>query len=131
MFEPRTRETHSSHCEMLGGAFHDHYATTYGIHRDSIVKESRYFHVTDGLVPDVMHDVLEGVVPFGTKELLKHLIHTKVLTLSELNNALDSFPYGKSDLPNKHSPISAKTLASSDHALKQSGKINFSVLVWS
>ena len=101
---------------------HNHYATTYGLHRDSILNESRYFHVTDGLVPDVMHDVLEGVLPFGTKELLKHLIHTKVLTLSELNDALDLFPYGKSDLPNKPSPISEKTLASSDHALKQSGK---------
>ena len=29
---------------------------------DLILTKSRYFHVTEGLVPDTMHDVLEGTL---------------------------------------------------------------------
>ena len=62
-FQPRTRETHASHCASLGGPLHSHFATTAGLHRDSILNTSKFFHVTEGLVPDIMHDVLEGCLP--------------------------------------------------------------------
>lgn len=29
----------------------------------------RYFHVTEGLIPDVMHDILEGILPFEVAEV--------------------------------------------------------------
>ena len=41
------------------GPLHDHSATTYDIVRDSILNSSKYFHVVDGLVLDIMHDVLD------------------------------------------------------------------------
>lgn len=84
----------------------------------------RYFHVTEGLVPDIMHDVLEGVLPFELKELLKFLISEKVFTLSELNNAIQTFPYTFLDAANKPNIIEVTTLRSSDHSLKQTGKSN-------
>ena len=62
----------------LGGPLHDHYATTYGVHRDSILNESRYFHVTEGLVPD---DVLEGALEFEVKQLLKLYTNKKIVSL--------------------------------------------------
>ena len=58
------------HRGRLGGAMNDHIATTYGIARKSILNTSRYYHVADGLPPDCMHDVLEGVLPYKTKMLL-------------------------------------------------------------
>ncbi len=66
---------------------------TYGIHRNSILNSSRFFHITEGLVPDVMHDCLEGCLPYEVKELLKHLIHSGVITLQAINDAIESFPY--------------------------------------
>jgi hypothetical protein len=45
------------------------------------VNSSRYFHVTEGLVPDVMHDILEGVLPLELKELMRFLISEKVITI--------------------------------------------------
>ena len=36
------------------------YHTTYGVNSQSVLNRSRYFHVVDGLSPDIMHDVLEG-----------------------------------------------------------------------
>ena len=59
----------SNHCTYLGGPLQEHVATTYGVVRDSILNKSRFFHVTEGLAPDIMHDVLEGAL---TKELIKY-----------------------------------------------------------
>ena len=58
-----------------------------------MLNTSRFFHITEGLVPDVMHDILEGLLPYEAKELIKHLISEKVISLSELNKAIESFPY--------------------------------------
>lgn len=60
--QPRTRETHAAHVSDLHGPLHEHIATTYGVAEESILNNSHYFHVVDGLVPDVMHDLLEGSV---------------------------------------------------------------------
>jgi hypothetical protein len=120
-FQSRTRETHASQCASLSGPLKEHFATTYGLHRDSILNTSRYFHVTEGLVPDIMHDVLEGCLAYEVKELLKYLISSSIITLSELNRIMASFPYTGSDSRNKPTPLSSTTLSSSDHNLKQTG----------
>ena len=122
-FMPRTRETHADQCSSLDGPLHDHYATTFGLNRDSVLNTSRYFHVTEGLVPDVMHDVLEGALPLEVKELIRYLISKKTVSLSELNEALESFPYAGLDACNKPTPIALSTLSSRDHLLKQTGKL--------
>lgn len=77
--------------------------------------------MTEGLAPDVMHDVLEGVLPYEAKELLKYLIRKKIFSLRELNEAMESFPYVGSDSTNKPIPIASTTLSSADHHLKQTG----------
>ena len=42
----------------------------------SVLTELKYFDVTSGsLMPDVMHDVLEGVLQFEAKLLLQQFIH--------------------------------------------------------
>ena len=119
-FQPRTRETHTLQCASLGGTQQAHFPTTYGLHRDSILNRSQYFHVTEGLIPDAMHDIL----PLETKELLKHHIAAKVFSLADLNKAMESFVYARPDSRNKPAPIISKTLSSNDHALKQTGKPN-------
>ena len=63
-----------------------------------------------------MHDILEGVLPYGIKQLLKHLIETKVWTLSDINNSISSFSYSHSDATNKPNIIESKTLRSNDHS---------------
>ena len=58
----RTKETYEAHCADLGGPLNDHIATTFGIVRNSILNKLSYFHVTYGLVPDIMHNILEGMI---------------------------------------------------------------------
>ena len=51
----------ATHCrEAEGDLLSDHHAITNGVTRDSIFNRSRYFHVIDGMSPDIMHDILEG-----------------------------------------------------------------------
>ena len=117
-FQPRTKEAHVRHCQNLGGPLHDHVATTYGIHHNSIF---RFYHVTEGLPPDIMHDILEGVLQYEVKELLKYLIKEKCFTLDTLNTRIELFPYVQPEKNNKPIPISSETLKSSHHNLKQTG----------
>uniref|UniRef100_A0A1X7TY99 Uncharacterized protein n=2 Tax=Amphimedon queenslandica TaxID=400682 RepID=A0A1X7TY99_AMPQE len=80
-------------------------------------------HIRKGLAPDVMHDVLEGVTQYEVKELLKHLIGEKVITVDTLNGTIETFPYCYSDVQDKPTLISQTTLNSSDHSEKQ--KVRF------
>ena len=76
----------------------------------------------DGLVPDVMHDILEGSLQYEVKELLKHFINTeKYFTLDELNKKISEFPYVLSDKATRPATIVPTVLASSDHTVKQKG----------
>ena len=123
-FQCRSRETHSNHCASLNGPLGSHFATTYGVVRDSSLNSSRYFHVTEGLVPDVMHDVLEGSLPYEVKEMLRVLIAKKYFKLSYFMSVMENFAYMGVDARNKPVPIDSKILDSADHKLKQTGMLS-------
>ena len=91
-FPARTRETHAYHCSNLGGQLHNHYSTTYGLHQISSLNTLKYFHVTEGLIPDIMHDCLEGCVQYEVKELLKHLSSARFSTVSAIMKQYRIFP---------------------------------------
>ena len=48
--------------------------------------------MTEGLISYVMHDVLEGVLQYEVKELLKHLTNIGIISNLELSSAMESFP---------------------------------------
>ena len=117
-FQARTRVTHREHCSMLRGTLAAQMATTYGLTRDAILNKSRYFHITEGLSPDCMHDILEGALQYEVKELLKSVTERRLITLQQINSRVALFPYKSCDGVNKPSPIS---LSAADHALRQTG----------
>ena len=49
-------------------------STTYGVNRRSVLADLTYFDVCKCFPEDVMHILVEGVVPYETKFLLKLLI---------------------------------------------------------
>ena len=117
----RTKEVHDFHCEGLGGPLHDHIATTYGVVSNSVLNTCRYFHVSSGLVPDIMHDILEGSLELCMRHLLVYLIREKkLISLNALNDRISSFNYGPSEVKNRPTEISPVSLTS-DGRLKQSG----------
>lgn len=56
----RTEELYKEHCRGLNGPMHEHISTTFGVTRNGVLNSLKYFHVTRGVVPDIMHDILEG-----------------------------------------------------------------------
>ena len=101
-------------------------ATTYGLNRDSILNSLKFFHVTEGLPPDIMHDILEGTLQYEVKEMLKLFTGVKALfSLSTINRLISEFPYHYSDISSKPSSIA---LHSKDNKLNQEGK---DIYVWS
>ena len=119
---------YKQHCEDLNGPLHDHVTATYGVKRDSILNQSRYFHVVEALAPDI---ILEGCLMYEVKELLNYYVnHRKFITLDKLNSRIEAFSYGYLELKNKPSTI--RSLTGSNHALKQSGlncSIQFKLLI--
>ena len=95
-------------------------ATCYGINVESVLNSSTYFHVVDGLPPDIMHDVLEGVLPYEIKLMIAHYFQNGYFNLKEVNKRLEVFNYG-TDSSDKPSSLSAASLCSSGAHLKQSG----------
>lgn len=88
--------------------------------RDPILNQLQYFHTTEGLVPDIMHDILEGVLPMCVKHLLSHLLQTSVITVDELNRRIDTFNFGAVEGSNRpRGTISATHLNTGE--LRQSG----------
>lgn len=120
-FDPRTRETHRHHISTLNGPLYEYNSTTYGLRGDSLLNKSLYFHVTNGLVPDIMHDVLEGSLAYEIKELIRYANSEGFCRLGDLNEAMNMFSYGSADRRNKPSPFNASVLTSNDHGLRQSG----------
>ena len=101
----------------------DRLSTTYGVNRRSVLDDVTHFDVCKCFPEDVMHILLEGVVPYETKILLRFLIDDeKSLTLKELNSRMESFDYGYMNAKNKPSPITRETINLADTKLKQSGR---------
>ena len=87
----------------------------------------RYFHVCDGsLVPDIMHDVLEGLLQYEVKLMLQYMINVEsYFTLDMFNSKLENLDLGKAESNNRPTSISPKTISSEGNSLKQNGMSHY------
>ena len=95
-FEPRSLKKHLYQCDVIHNCPHalkDHYKTAYGINRKSILTEFPHFDMIQQTPPDVMHILLEGVIPLTLQALTKHYINIKQTSLAAINNNIKNFCY--------------------------------------
>ncbi|XP_068747232.1 uncharacterized protein [Montipora capricornis] len=117
-FQLRTRAAHDRHCQLVQAD--PTLVSAYGVKRTSILNQSRYFHVVDGLDHDVMHDQLEGVLPLQIKLLLRKCIREEeYFTLETLNDRIATFDYGSPEMSNKPSAIKQQALSNDSASLSQ------------
>lgn len=58
--------------EDLSLSDRQHFSITFGVNRKSVLQDLDYFDVASGaLIPDIMHDILEGALPLEMKLMLK------------------------------------------------------------
>lgn len=109
-FQRRTNVQHTLHIQT---ALEDtSVAHSFGVKRQCIMTDKLdYFHVLSGYPPDLLHDVFEGVVPVELALCLDIFIKKKYLTVSEINAAIQHFPFKWTDKTNcpKSLPLSFGT----------------------
>ena len=76
-FEIRSSDKHSEYCDLLERddlttTDQQHYSLVYGINCRALLDRLCFFDVASGaLIPDIMHDILEGALPLEVKLMLK------------------------------------------------------------
>ena len=96
--------------------------TDSGIKSLCSLHETHYWHITSNHTADLMHDFLEGVAPFELKLILHQLIEIeKLFSLDKLNERINSFAYGITDVKNKPVAITSYSghMRMSDNSLGQ------------
>ena len=123
----RSRKMYDQHAAMV--STDPESASVYGVKAQSELNNSKYFHVVDGLPSDIMHDILEGVLPLHFKVMLrKFIVEEKIFTFNELNRRIQGFAFGTSDCRNKSSFL--KNITASDCHIRQSGIVPVKSLIW-
>lgn len=80
------------------------------------------------LLPDVMHDVLEGALQYEIKLMLREMIaEESYFTLADLNTRIENLELGYMESKDRTTPISDTTLYSGGVSLKQAGKFSFCI----
>ena len=74
------------------------------------------------LIPDIMHDVLEGALQYEIKLMLRFMIRNEeFFTLNQFNSRLESVELGYMEIKDQATIITNQTLNSTSNSLKQSG----------
>ena len=88
------------------------------------LNELQYFNVCSGaLVPDIMHDVLEGALPLEMKLMLGQLVFVeKLFTVAQFQACLDCLDLGYMEVCDRPTPITDAILRATDSSsFKQAG----------
>ncbi|CAI8047453.1 hypothetical protein GBAR_LOCUS26222 [Geodia barretti] len=124
-FTLRTDERHSYHCDVLdrqdlSSADKQHFSLVYGVNRRALLHTLSYFSVASGaLIPDIMHDVLEGALPLEVKLMLKvFVIDKKLFSLTFIDDGFKKLNLRSFD-GDKPSTLSGVSLTSCDSNLHQ------------
>lgn len=119
-YEFRTPELHKFHIKKLSESYSLN-SVEYGINSPSALDEVPNFSVVQNIPHDVMHDLLEGIIPYEMKLLLTHLVvDSKYFTIATLNDRLKRFNFGYSELSDVPSEIDEKVVKNVDTKIRQS-----------
>ena len=123
-FQLRNKKDHEDQCDLIKNDDSGNYSKEFGINRNSALNDLEYFHVCNGsLIPDIMHDVLEGMLQYEAKLMLQHLINTEnYFTLDMFNTKLENLELGTAEFRNRPCSISQKIINSDGNSLKQNGQ---------
>lgn len=61
--------------------------------------------VTQSFTPDIMHDLLEGVIPLLIKLVFQSLHSSNIITVVRINDAIAFFSFCKNDKKNQPVPL--------------------------
>lgn len=80
------------------------YKISKGIKHHCLLNDIDYFHVLQNIGVDVMHDGLEGLIPYTIENIIKYLSDKKIISQASIQVLIRDFNYGflfKRKLPSK------------------------------
>lgn len=97
VFPLRTKQQHELDIqEALASRSHCH-----GVKKHcTVTQRLSHFYVTTGYPPDVLHDLLEGIIPLELALSIDIFIKKKYFSLEDLNQIIKQFPYKWKDKTN-------------------------------
>ncbi|XP_064469848.1 uncharacterized protein LOC135384580 [Ornithodoros turicata] len=108
----RTASVHEDHIAAVEA---DHTKSRlYGVVARSPLLHIPDFDVTQQLLPDAMHDILEGGIAFVLKHVLMSLADSGLISASSLK-VISTFKYGINDKKSKPVPLPDSFLRSNSH----------------
>ena len=128
-FQLRDPVSYDHQCSCLEGDLGVYDSVTYGINCRSPLNRIRGFHVANNQLPqDIMHVILEGVLPLEVKLMLTFFIkHKKYFSIDCLNDRISNFIYGRSEAKNKPPKKFTTKTFSEEGKLRLSGMRAWSV----
>lgn len=90
MFVLRTPESYDYHCSLMTGLLAEADSITYGINYKSELNKLEDFHsYNNQLSQDMMHILLEGVIPYSVKAMLQSFVSVKhYFTINSVNQKI-------------------------------------------
>ena len=119
----RDKESHERQCVLVEKDTSGTKSKEYGINRNSALNGLAYFDVCCGsLIPDIMHDILEGALQYEVKLMIQVMIREEnYFTLNIFNSRLENIDYGYMEIKNKPTSLSLQNINSDGNSLRQNG----------
>ena len=94
--------------------------------------ELKYFDICGGgLIPDIMHDILEGALAYEAKLIMQHCITKNYLSFTTLSQTFESMELGYMEVGNRPSHFTSDILwSTAKTALGQNGKFQDIVIMY-
>lgn len=113
---------------MLDGPLYKENSATYGVKFSSPLNDLAHFHVVDQLPQDIMHILLEGVIPYELSLMLTNFITVeKYFKLELLNDRIACFAYSNNESKDKPSPIKPQLITTTGATMSQTCKFRIIV----
>ena len=123
--QPRRLDQHRRHCALVATG-DPTFSNEYGVNRLSILNEVPLFDLCVCIPHDIMHVLLEGVLPRHCKMLLRYyIVDQRLFTVKYLNQQIKAFKYGYSEKAGAPRQIDGERLTSDDTKFVQSGKCDY------
>lgn len=96
-----------------------------GINELCVWNQVNSFSVTSNYSVDIMHDLLEGVCAYDLGFILKEIIYNlKYFTIQTLNDRIESFNYGPTDIRSRPPLISEENLKRHGHLIMSASEMS-------
>ncbi|CAC5426219.1 unnamed protein product [Mytilus coruscus] len=103
MFNMRTQEMYDEQVRLVQA--HPELSSLYGVKRNSPLNSLDFYHVINGMPPDLAHDLFEGVVSEVMTNVIRGCVVAGYFSLDYLNDKILSFPFANVDKRNKPSKV--------------------------